>query len=692
MADLSKKQADMVGRTKDISRQLRDQIRASMPTPPEQFLTIMIPGKVLNLKDYNWFDDQGNATSAEVPTDVVCREAMLVDDMPAMDGLQMGPTGKSIANAYSATLDKLVPSGTTIGVDRPANPKDSTDPQTKYDEAMKWLAAPSPLGSGEGRIERYTHFQTIYAEVVEEKLKAYNAAKAKALELYPKSIAQQKAYFEDWVQENYQMYNNKAQATYMQWVIQGEKEKVEYYFSIVDVTSASERIELSKKSMRDSRVATPDGAAEFSRVTLEPSNWAFIASQKALQTVIGRSPDKIQYEISRLQYKKATLNQAKAQLAGTSTEGDPAGGTSTEETDTALDNALNTLMTKSQAYEQKRREVAKIPSPTDQQKAELETARKEKEDAAQAAAKARKDHDDKTTSALRNKIASQSAKSLDVIKGQLDADIEGVVKEIAQLEKELEDTLKKSGVITNIVTDALGDTDDSSSQPPSGDTGSGGKPAPSASLADYWTSISLEMSSSESSTSQTDSSTSFSAGGSASWGLFSVGGSASHSSANSDVSNKMAKLETKISFDVMRVDITRPWLRSEFFYDSSFDVAPNEKISPGPALLSVMMDPVNNLPPGATVTKEERERALYDYSLFPFYSTAFLLAANLVLEFKGDTSDISAHFHSSSTSGSVKVGYGPFSVSSSASHSKSDQNTSCVTTSEGCRITTKAPQ
>ncbi|KAG8831808.1 hypothetical protein FRC18_005953 [Serendipita sp. 400] len=58
----------------------------------------------------------------------------------------------------------------------------------------------------------------------------------------------------------------------------------------------------------------------------------------------------------------------------------------------------------------------------------------------------------------------------------------------------------------------------------------------------------------------------------------------------------MSKLDTKVMFDVMR-------------------------ISPGPALLSMMMDPANNLPSGISLSKEDRERGLHDYSLFPFYNT-----------------------------------------------------------------------
>ena len=96
---------------------------------------------------------------------------------------------------------------------------------------------------------------------------------------------------------------------------------------------------------------------------------------------------------------------------------------------------------------------------------------------------------------------------------------------------------------------------------------------PSAgSQADFWTSISFEVSSSYSAQQSSSSSNSFSIGGSASWGLWSVGGSAAHSDATSDIAGQMAKSNIKASFDCMRVDISRSWLRGELFYDNDLRV------------------------------------------------------------------------------------------------------------------------
>ena len=39
-----------LARIADISSKIRQAIRKALPTPPEQFLTVMVPGKVLNFK------------------------------------------------------------------------------------------------------------------------------------------------------------------------------------------------------------------------------------------------------------------------------------------------------------------------------------------------------------------------------------------------------------------------------------------------------------------------------------------------------------------------------------------------------------------------------------------------------------------------------------------------------------------
>lgn len=94
---------------------------------------------------------------------------------------------------------------------------------------------------------------------------------------------------------------------------------------------------------------------------------------------------------------------------------------------------------------------------------------------------------------------------------------------------------------------------------------------------DYWTHVAIEVSGSYDHKELDTSATAVSSGGSAQWGCK----TGSHSSASTKAANKalaqMAKSSVKISFECMRVDIHRSWLRGELFYDDELTVSPGSK-------------------------------------------------------------------------------------------------------------------
>ena len=99
--------SDDVARVGDISIKIREAIRNALPTPLEQHLTIMVPGKVINLDDYTI----GNSDSELLLSQKVeLNNAILCDDMPPLANISMGPTGKSVSRSYVAAISKLVPS------------------------------------------------------------------------------------------------------------------------------------------------------------------------------------------------------------------------------------------------------------------------------------------------------------------------------------------------------------------------------------------------------------------------------------------------------------------------------------------------------------------------------------------------------------------------------------------------------
>jgi hypothetical protein len=96
-------------------------------------------------------------------------------------------------------------------------------------------------------------------------------------------------------------------------------------------------------------------------------------------------------------------------------------------------------------------------------------------------------------------------------------------------------------------------------------------------LADYFTPITVEISATSENKSTDMKSNSYSFGASASWGWFGGGGSGSQSTAHSNAMSELASSSLKISFEVMRVDIYRSWLRPELFYDEDLVTGPGIK-------------------------------------------------------------------------------------------------------------------
>jgi hypothetical protein len=133
---------------------------------------------------------------------------------------------------------------------------------------MDWLTAEDPDFPGKNHVEVYVEKQQKYTDVVERKQKAFNAAlKAANEDPANKTRVQRRAAYDAWVNENARTYRNYLQAAYMDWVIVGKKEAVEFWFSIVDMDSAMARVEQSKVSQSSLR-------SERSNLTLNPGSHA----------------------------------------------------------------------------------------------------------------------------------------------------------------------------------------------------------------------------------------------------------------------------------------------------------------------------------------------------------------------------------------------------------------------------------
>lgn len=112
---------------------------------------------------------------------------------------------------------------------------------------MKWLTSEDPLCPNMTRVDIYVTKQRKYTEAVEAKTRAFdNALSLAQHDPANRTVAQQREAYDRWVSENARTYRNYVQAAYMDWVITGRKEAVEYFFAIVDTDSAMARVEQSK--------------------------------------------------------------------------------------------------------------------------------------------------------------------------------------------------------------------------------------------------------------------------------------------------------------------------------------------------------------------------------------------------------------------------------------------------------------
>lgn len=655
-----------VGRIGEISVKIREAVRRALPTPPEQFLTVMVPGKVVTLKDYQVND----VNDPILPLKTELKQAILCDDMPTLSTLQMGPTGKSVARSYAKAISKLVSAGTTIGVDASS----MSDDQKRYDQGMRILSAELPERPGKTLVELYTEKQAAYTQAVENKTKAFDGALQRAKDDPLNRTADQvREAYDKWVSENARTYRNYVQAAYMDWVITGKKEEVEYWFSVVDQDSAFSRVEQSKEVMRWAVVQDVDGSSEYQKVKLEPSDWANKCLDKIKKdTNQTQSADWYAWEITRLEKTNTMLtllDESPPELAiDVSDAPDPSKMISGTETN--LKATMQNLIAKRQAYQ-------KALAGTD--KSAADTAAREYGGAQSALNDAQKKHDEAKLAKLSFDNKNAHNQLLKGIKsgGFAQTQIEANKALIKDYMKKLEQPPDTPGSQNNAVEEVAEDVGIPRRRPLPDSTQTAQQP-------DFFTPITVEVSASSDTKRSETSATSFSAGGSAGWGLSSVSASVSHSEAHSEASSELANSGVKVSFECMRVDINRPWLRPELFYDEDLVPGPDVKISPGFGRLRQLMETPN---PTA-----EMESELAMYSTFPLYPVAFLVACNVVLEISGSTSSLQTYMNSSSTSASMSVGYGPFSVSRSGSHSSGDAGSTCKSTASGCRIEIKSPQ
>ena len=102
------------------------------------------------------------------------------------------------------------------------------------------------------------------------------------------------------------------------------------------------------------------------------------------------------------------------------------------------------------------------------------------------------------------------------------------------------------------------------------------------------------------------------------------------------------------------------------------------RLSPGPQSIK------------KSIKKDETISA--EHSLFPSYSTVFIIGSDIELEFSGDMAHLEPTIQSSGCQANLQVGYGPLSHSGSHKQSKTELKTKMESTTTGLKILLQAPQ
>ncbi|KAF4339124.1 Phage tail fiber repeat 2 [Fusarium beomiforme] len=697
----------MVAQAALVSQKVREALQASLPVATEQLMTVQIPGTIIDTSDpgpYVWDSKQ----ESDTPHRIKVNESRLVDNMVPLSKVMMGVTGKSVARSYAAALDMLIPEDAPIDTDKSTTTK--TAAADRYIAAMKYLTQNAP-NSSRSVIDVYVEKQQAYSEAMNKWEAAKAKARSDAKERFPGNVREQQRFYDDWNQESFRNFKNNAQAKYMDWIVNGNKLTTTL---VLSVSSAMKRVESSKEAARNLVVIDPDGSTEWQEVHLTPANWATLCKEKVDQwqgqnNKLSRKD--FESEIKRLKRLLLSYNglmnsiQPSDSTAKPATGGEPEGsgadqpsadGNEADKNNTAT-NGDSKAVKKLTLVETEDKLTKAYKNLYDAQNAippnPLET-RARQEDlqvALENNSKANLENNKDIASNLSNKSKNEK---LEWIKGMI-GDVNSQIKLLEQgleafykasaaapaitevVKKDVKDPGQDKG--GQIVSTQYAEADGQYADPKFNLPRNGvAVPQPNKVEPSKWTKISLSISASSQSSSTESLSSSTSASASASGWMWNASASFNHSQASMNASNATSNCSVDIKFEALLVTIDRAWLHGELFSDPELNTGDDVKLSPGALDLHKLID-------------QKNDKALANYPYFPSYPTAFIVASNVELEFRGDTTELEEAVESSHTDAQVKVGYGPFSLSASHSQDKSSAKTKMETTATGTRITLEAP-
>ncbi|KAJ2987717.1 hypothetical protein NUW58_g4349 [Xylaria curta] len=733
---------------------LRKAVLANFPCAYEQYVCLSIPGTVIDTRPGGSFLPAITGITADHRNAINVNEAMLVDSMIPLDKVMLGPTGKSVSRSYLTSLDMLVPRKTDIGTfDLSGGAgQDPNSPEHKYTLAMEYLrrAAPGTVnnsandvqGAKDSLVKRGIPASTIDM-YVRKQLKwseartKWDAARNEAIEARESHPELQNATAFSARQKKLKSAQNELHARWMDWVVNGDKLKVDYCFAVVDRDTIMSRIEKAKEATRDAMLSSIDGT-EWAQVHLEPANWAQLCREKAVAwaTRHPSNPAHTQLQLESLRTMKESYQAYNAQLdqrgqeAGRSKSFDPtskdlkfpneqppkpqstlkdvtdkAESATPESEKTRLNNlkdAYNDLQNAEGKEEETKKAKWRIAMFEDN--SVLENVKKlNTGDLARAEAELRKAYDEmykletkygplpsvptpELTAAKKTwldkltalKEAQAKDASAQLSSGGLRNLKTAIKSRLTSLDSEiqrLENRLARHGIASSDLPDMIvgvkkGPTDeDSTIEKQKPELGDPSGPGEDSGMADVWTDVAFTVNMKEDDHKQEEHGMSGSFHASVQSWFYSVKAESSFSKNNKTVNDYMASCNISGSFSAMVVNIKRPWLHAELFQDFDMDTPKGTFLSPGAKTIKWWVETDDNEYNGYIRT---------NYGKFPAYPTAFIVAADTHLSFKGNESNGREVLNILQTDSSVEANYGCWNIGVSAgAHVKSnDQSAS----------------
>ena len=225
---------------------------------------MLLPGVVLNYYDYcptetltqNEKDTLPFAT--RIPSDE--KTFRLTDEVPTINPLAGGRTGRSLSTIYRRTLYTMDTSAATD-----TNILNSTE----YAAAMEFLQTevpdPKAPDSKIPRFELYHRYQLEYYNTVSEIKKWLHTNRTE--------VGIKNRGYEAWYQENYPKLSAHMSAAYSQWLILGQKSQVEERISMVDIHTSRSEVEEARRALQQEELPSMDGGTVYYPVHLDPGNW-----------------------------------------------------------------------------------------------------------------------------------------------------------------------------------------------------------------------------------------------------------------------------------------------------------------------------------------------------------------------------------------------------------------------------------